>query len=141
LKQIESMSKLERIETAAFEKTGLKFVRVPNSVEVLCEECFCMHRSLSSVTFESGSKLSQIRPVAFLAAGLVEIILPASVEVLGVGYFVYCQSLSSLYLNSGRNCQKLDEGHSITPIWLKSFFLHRLKSWMRTASLGADHFP
>jgi hypothetical protein len=57
---IEHQSKLDRIEMKAFENTGVKFVRVPASVEVLGEVCFSSCRSLSSVTFASGSRLSRI---------------------------------------------------------------------------------
>jgi hypothetical protein len=69
---------------------------VPASVEVLCEKCFHLCGSLSSVTFESQSRLSQIGNWAFSGTGLVEMIVPASVEVLGEMCFSECGSLSSV---------------------------------------------
>jgi hypothetical protein len=104
---IEHKSKLERIEWKVFQKTGLKFVTVPASVEVLGENCFSSCRSLSSVTFALGSRLSRIEWWAFRETGLVETIVPASVEVLGELCFSYCRSLSSTAFESESKLPKV----------------------------------
>jgi hypothetical protein len=40
-----------------------------------------------------------------------------------------------------RNCHELKRKHSLKLAWLKSFFLDRLKFWVRDALQSADHFP
>jgi hypothetical protein len=48
---IENVSKLEKINSEAFQKTALNFFTIPSSVEVLGEKCFSHCGSLSSVRF------------------------------------------------------------------------------------------
>jgi hypothetical protein len=55
--------------------------------------------------------------------------------LLNVGHFV------PWHLNQVRNCQKLKGWHSLPLVWLKSFFLPRLNSWVSGAFLCANHFP
>jgi hypothetical protein len=105
---IENVPKLERVESKAFEHTGVQGITVPASAEVFDEECFPECRSLSSVTFESGSRLSRIEKQAFFETGLVEIILPASVEILGEKCFFKCKSLSSVTIESGSRLSRIE---------------------------------
>jgi hypothetical protein len=68
----ESESRLLRIEKNVFAMcSSLSSIRIPSSVETLCEGCFCGCSSPFQVTFESGSKLSvdesAFSPVQFAA--------------------------------------------------------------------------
>jgi hypothetical protein len=67
---IENMSKLEGIESEAFQRTILNFLAIPNSVGFLGSKCFCCRRSLSPNRFESESRLSRIEKGAFWGTGL-----------------------------------------------------------------------
>jgi hypothetical protein len=80
---IENMSKLEGIESEAFQNTNLKFIAIPNSVVFLSAKCFSECGSLSSVTFESKSKLSRIESEAFRKTDLQFITIPDSVVFFG----------------------------------------------------------
>jgi hypothetical protein len=92
------------------------------------------------VRFESGSRLSRIEAWAFYGTGLIEIILPASIEILCVrSAFLFADHFPRLHLNPVRDCHELTSGHSVEVVWLKSFFLHQLKSWVRSAFHIADH--
>jgi hypothetical protein len=44
-------------------------------------------------------------------------------------------------LNQDQDCHELKSVHSMELVWLKSFFLHRLKSEVRDAFICASHFP
>jgi hypothetical protein len=72
------------IESEAFQKTDLKSIIIPDSVDFFGLNCFSLCRSLFSVPLESGSILSRIEKQAFIGTGLIEITLSSSVEVLGV---------------------------------------------------------
>ena len=71
-----------------------RFVSIPDSVEELCEKCFCECKSLSRVTFGESSSLKLIGKKAFLGSGVVEIHIPDSVEGLCEKCFYECRSLS-----------------------------------------------
>jgi hypothetical protein len=83
-------SKVHRIEAFAFQKSGLTWIIVPKSVEVLCRRCFYNCRSLTSVTFESDSKLQRMEESAFAGSDLTSIIVPKSVKVLCKECFSNC---------------------------------------------------
>jgi hypothetical protein len=55
--------------------------------------------------------------------------------------FLIAYQFPLLQLNPGRDRHELTNGHFIKPAWLKSFFPHRLKHWVRGVFLVADHFP
>jgi hypothetical protein len=126
---------LSRIEKQTFHKTGLVEIVHPASVELLGERFFHDGGSLSSLTFESGSRLSWIEKQAFRWTVLVEIILLSLVEILGEECFSCCESLSSVTFESGSDCHELKSTHSVELVWLKSFVLHRLMSWVRVRIL------
>ena len=66
----------ERLNDALHERLPFftpRFVSVPDSVEELCEECFCVCKSLSRVAFGESSSLKLIWKWAFSASGVVEI--------------------------------------------------------------------
>jgi hypothetical protein len=119
----ESGSRLSRIEANAFYQTGLIEIILPALIEVLGEGCFSLCKSLSSITFESGSRLSRIEAKVFAGTRLVEIILPASIEFLGEECFLCVAYFPRLHLNPGQDFHELKRGHSLEPVWLKSFFL------------------
>jgi hypothetical protein len=102
-------SRLSRIGKLAFRETGLVEIIVPASVEVLSEYCFCLCRSLSSVTFEIGSRLPRIEAEAFCQTGLDEIIIPASVELLCERCFSLCTSLSSVRFETGSKLSRIEK--------------------------------
>ena len=68
-------------------------VHIPDSVEELCDECFCVCSCLSRVTFGASSSLRLIMREAFRGAGVGEIHIPDSVEELGDKCFFQCCSL------------------------------------------------
>jgi hypothetical protein len=80
----------------------LSVIRIPASVQKICDECFSDCHYLWGVTFESGSNLSFVGDAAFQAcASISSIIIPSSVEVLGRSCFRGCESLSSVTFESG----------------------------------------
>jgi hypothetical protein len=54
---------------------------------------------------------------------------PVSLEILGANCFYVCGSLSSVTFESESKFSRIEK---------KAFFLHRLKSWVRGASLAED---
>jgi hypothetical protein len=80
----------------------LSAIRIPSSVEVLCEKSFSACGRLSSVICEPGSKLSRIEPSAFSGGiALSAICIPSSTEVLGERCFSGCDALSRLSFEAG----------------------------------------
>jgi hypothetical protein len=105
----ESGSRLERIEEAAFQWTGLKWILIPSSVVVLGDSSFRFCKSLESVAFESGSRLERIEECAFYDNGLKSILIPSSVVVLGKQSFRFCKSLESVAFESGSRLERIEE--------------------------------
>ena len=118
-------SSLKRIGPRAFHcrrdsACPLTEIRIPRSVEILCDECFRDCRALSKVIFDEGSLLKNIGVSAFLSCPLVSIRIPDSVEVLDTQCFSYCDQLSSVKFGEGSSlkfigseafsgCRKLHE--------------------------------
>lgn len=74
---------------------GIRYISIPDSVEEICDECFCRCRSLARVTFGQASSLKRIGVKAFKAcAQLTEIQVPSSVEELCDKCFFECKSIS-----------------------------------------------
>jgi hypothetical protein len=110
---VENKSKLERIESEAFQRADLKFLAIPDSVTFLGERCFWECTSLSSVRFESESRLSRIEKWAFMETGLIEIILPSSVEFLGENAFICANHFPQFDLNQSQEYHELKRGRSL----------------------------
>ena len=88
----------------------LEEVFVPESVEELCEECFCMCRSLSRVMFGERSSLKLIRSGAFCGAALDEIHIPDCVQELCEGCFFRCESLSRVTFGESSSLKLIGKG-------------------------------
>ena len=68
----------------------VQLVSIPDSVEELCDKCFCECENLSRVTFGESSSLKLIGKNAFSQSGLVEIHIPDGVEELCEYCFYWC---------------------------------------------------
>jgi hypothetical protein len=76
--------------------SGLKSIRIPNSVEFLDPYCFYECESLTEVIFEDGCTVKRIEGNAFHLSGLKSIRIPNSVGLLGKGCFASCKSLTEV---------------------------------------------
>ena len=77
-----SLSPLERISVACFERSGVQEVIIPNNVRELCDCCFKECSSLRHVTFGSSSSLERIGVSCFERSGVKEVIIPDSTREL-----------------------------------------------------------
>jgi hypothetical protein len=96
------MSKLHRIDECAFQKSDLKTIEIPASVEVVCKSCFSTCTLLTSVTFESISKLHRIKAFAFQGSDLTQLLLPNSIRFLSGSAFA-SSSLKSISFWPGQS--------------------------------------
>ncbi len=95
-------SRLKRIESFAFEGTGIRSITVPASVESIGGNAFDLCMSLETVTFAAGSVLQTIESGAFTDADSLEsITLPASLKTIGDRAFAGCNLLKSLTIPAG----------------------------------------
>jgi hypothetical protein len=99
---------------------------------MICSKSFYENESIQSVVIENKSKLEGIESEVFKVAGL---------EILRIPNSVIATRFLGLYMNHGRNYHELKSVRSFTLNWLKSFFLHLLKSWMRVAFVAPYFFP
>ena len=60
----------------------MREIRIPDSVEELCEKCFYECGNLSRVTFGKSSSLNLIGKDAFSGSGVVEIHVPDGIRPL-----------------------------------------------------------
>jgi hypothetical protein len=78
------------------EKSGLKRIVIPASVEVIRRYTFKNCKSLESVAFQAGSVLKEIENNGFERSGLKSIVIPASGVTVGDGALRKCNSLDSV---------------------------------------------
>jgi hypothetical protein len=113
-------SNLQRIDEAAFEKSGLKSIRIPSRVEIIGGSCFANCKDLTEVTFENDSKLHEIDDCAFLESGLTSIRVPLTVEIIGIFCFAFCQNLTEVLFENACNVQQIGP-HTFVHSKLKSY--------------------
>jgi hypothetical protein len=80
----------------AFQRTGLKSIRIPSKVEIIGTWCFYECKSLIEVIFEHDCNLKRIDVRAFFCSGLKSIRIPSKVEFIGQWCFSKCESLSEV---------------------------------------------
>ena len=91
---------LKTIGNAAFGKTAITDIKIPNSVETIGRGAFVECSELASCTFEEMSKVKTIDVSAFQkCVKLKEIVIPKSVETLGG--FKGCTSLADITFQAG----------------------------------------
>jgi hypothetical protein len=80
----ESGSKLSRIaDSVLLECSSLLSIRIPSSVEKLCQTCFSGCQRVATVSFESDSKLSRVSSDAFRnCSSLSSLWVPWSLETM-----------------------------------------------------------
>jgi hypothetical protein len=78
-----------------------------SSVEIICESCFQLCKSLGSISFESDSKMSRIDWDGFRGSGLRSIHFPASVEVIHELAFSSCTLLLSIIFESDSKLSRI----------------------------------
>lgn len=123
-------SRLEKIGSGSFCKTGIERIVIPKSVTEIREGAFQECKNLKEVIFEEGCELKTIEKYVFnecinLAAvnlpdrlekigahsfshsGLNEVVLPESTREIGTHAFYDCRLLKSVRLNKG--LEKLGE--------------------------------
>jgi hypothetical protein len=66
----ESNSRLNRIESSAFQSSSIRSIEIPRNVEILGSPCFSFCQSLSSILFESMARLNRIESEAFSSSSL-----------------------------------------------------------------------
>ncbi len=99
---IELSSQIEKIGSAAFEKTRLKSVVFSSNsrLEIIEDGAFRWCEGLKSIKLPQG--LEVIGEGAFeLCSGLTSVTLPKSLEILGNRAFENCESLTKVNLNKG----------------------------------------
>ena len=90
----------------------VQMVSIPDSVEELCDECFCDCESISRVTFGDRSSLKRIGKKAFRECGLREIRIPDSVEELCDECFCGCMSLSRVIFGDSSSLKRIGKESS-----------------------------
>ena len=88
----------------------VELVSIADSVEELCENCFCECRSLSRVTFGESSSLKLIGQGAFCVTGVREIHIPDAVEELCEKCFSWCESLSRVTFGESSSLKLIGKG-------------------------------
>jgi hypothetical protein len=88
---VESGTKLREIASGAFaECSGLTEFTVPESVEVIGDECFQGCSNMKTIAFEGSSRLKRIGERAFLGCNMDSITIPALTEAIDGSAFVNC---------------------------------------------------
>ena len=81
-------SKLEKIGSGSFYKTGIERIVIPKGVEEIRESTFYECKDLKEVLFEEGSRLKTIGEDAFNGcANLTKMTFPEGLEKIGIGAF------------------------------------------------------
>jgi hypothetical protein len=88
---IESGSRLSRIEERAFYLSGLREICLPRSVEYLGDFCFNESYYLSKVDIEAGSQLNVIGSKCFRGTGIKYFEIPENIEKIGEKAFDCCR--------------------------------------------------
>jgi hypothetical protein len=102
-------SKLSRIEGEAFAGSGLRSIRLPRSVEAICESCFADCKSFASVTVASDSRLQRIEEYAFRSTAVREMTIPGGIHFISGSAFdvetlewiSFCPSSTSFRADGG----------------------------------------
>jgi hypothetical protein len=89
---------ITKIECQAFVGSGLKNVKIPNSVKVIEGSAFFGCHSLATVTFGTTIVIDTFGDGAFKDSGLQDIALPNSVTWIQNQTFVNCKKLKSISL-------------------------------------------
>ena len=105
----------------AFYKSGLQYIEIPASVEIIAKGAFQDCIALTTVTFEPGSKLktiggrnSEFYNLSFGAfhgcTSLTGIEIPASVEIIEGGAFQDCIALTTVTFEPGSKLKTIGGG-------------------------------
>jgi hypothetical protein len=94
--EFEKGSKLQRLESSAFQGTFLKRITIPATVEFIGKECFQYCKFMRAVIFDSGSKLRKIGKRAFWQTHLGKITIPRGVETIGGECFCLCDIMKEI---------------------------------------------
>jgi hypothetical protein len=97
--------KMTELDSVATPSIVSRTVTVPNSVELICDKCFCDCCGIFNVAFEDGSRLKRIGNRAFDSAGLHQICIPRGTEYMGNECFYGCRNLRAVTFEPG---SKLD---------------------------------
>ena len=101
---------MKRICSEAFTVSYIAEIRVPDSVEELCDHCFCDALDLSRVHFGKKSSLKRIGVGAFRSCYLQEICIPDSVTELGDLCFYESKLLERVKCRDSSSLKRIGEG-------------------------------
>jgi hypothetical protein len=136
----EERSRLEKIESKAFSRSGLKSIVIPSSVLVLEESCFAHCHCLTQVTFENGSGLRRIEEYAFYGCRVAEIVIPFSVGVLGKSCLGECPLLAAIVFEEGSRLERVGESAFDWRDWKPAGLLSLMTELDEEVSLVRDAF-
>lgn len=98
------------LKVAAFERTYLTSITIPNTVETVEDSGFFGSTSLSSVTFAPNSKFTTVGANMFRGATrLTSINIPASLTTIGWGMFNGATSLSDVTFESDSSLNSIED--------------------------------
>ncbi len=102
-------SKLERIDSSAFSKSGLISLEIPASVTNIGENAFSECPNLTRVVFAEGSEIETLDHGLFEYCTALETVeIPASVKTISDQVFDYCTNLSSVTFGAGSKLEEID---------------------------------
>ena len=100
-------SALKRIGRDAFLGCRLAEIMFPDSVEEICDTCFCEMGTLSRITFGESSSLKRIGLGAFRGCRVTEVRIPDSVEEICDKCFYGCSALSNVEFGQSSSLKRI----------------------------------
>jgi hypothetical protein len=95
-----------RICDSAFSRSPLRRLAIPQSVEVIGENCFSFCNWLTHVVFEADSELKRIEAFAFRLSGLKQFSIARGIEIVHESALI---ELECLWLEPGGNRFSLED--------------------------------
>jgi hypothetical protein len=99
---------VSRLKKGTFAECSMNSLRIPRTVEVLCEECCSKCVSLAEVMFEEGSLLKRVEIRALSGCGIHSLRIPRRVEVLCEECCSQCKSLSEVIFEEGSMLTRIE---------------------------------